>query len=223
MQLAIVGKKVGMTQVFDEKGFLIPVTVVDTSNCYVTQIKTPASDGYSAIQVAHGTCKPQNLDKARLGHYKKAEVPAQAKLSEISFEKGADLSGFKLGAKLNASMFAKGDRVDVVGTTKGKGFAGVMKRLGYKGKDATHGTSKYFRHGGSNGTNTFPGRVLKNKGMPGQTGNWQRTVQNVEVVDIKPDQNLILPRGAIPGPASGQVRIQSTVKAAHPAGRTWLL
>jgi len=220
MRLGIYGRKVGMTQIFDDNGGTVPITVIDTTGCVVTQVKTKASEGYNAIQVGFGKRKPQNVGKAAAGHFKKAGVEAKARVKEIRFEETTDLSQVKTGQVLTPSMFTKGDRVDVSGITKGYGFTGVMKRYGWSGKDATHGTSKYFRHGGSNGTNTFPGRVLKNHGMPGQWGNRLRTAQNLEVVDVRPEQNLILLRGAVPGPKQGMLLIRSTKKKKAPEGRT---
>ena len=219
MRLAIYGRKVGMTQVFDENGGTVPVTVVDTSDCYVTQVKDKQTDGYTAVQVGFGQRKPQNVDKARVGHFKKAGVPAKAWIKEFRLKDTDDVTQFKPGALLTPTMFTKGDRVDVTGLTKGKGFQGVMKRLGFHGKHATHGTSKYFRHGGSNGTNTFPGRVLKNKGMPGQLGNWSRTISNIEIFDIRESENLLLLRGAVPGAREGLVLIRTSKRAKEPEGR----
>lgn len=224
MKLGIVGKKVGMTTIFNEAGATVPITVVDTSDCYVTQVKTKDTDGYSALQVGYGFKKPQNVDKAMLGHYKKANVPARLRSKELRVEATDDLSQFKAGQKLSASMFAKGDIVDVIGTTKGKGFAGVMKRYHWHGADATHGVSKYFRHGGSNGSNTFPGRVLKNKGAPGQLGNTPRTVQKLTVVDVRPEENLIFIKGGVPGPDGGYVTIRPARKTGPaPKDRTYVL
>jgi large subunit ribosomal protein L3 len=221
MKLGIYGRKVGMTQIFDENGAIVPVTVVDASNCQITQVKTKENDGYSALQVAYGERKPQGLNKCQAGHLKKAGVPARAKISEIRFDLTDDLSQLKAGQQLSPAMFAKGDRVDVIGTSIGTGFTGVMKRFNFHGKDATHGTSKYFRHGGSNGSNTFPGRVLKNKGMPGHNGAAKSTVINIEVVDVKPEENLILLRGAIPGHDNGTVLIRTSKRAkAKPEGRS---
>lgn len=221
MRLGIYGRKVGMTQIFDENGGIVPVTVIDTSNCYVTQVKSKENDGYAAVQVGFGKRKPQNVNKSATGHFKKASVAGTARVRELRFKDDADLTQFKAGQTLSPTMFAKGDRVDVTGLTKGKGFQGVMKRLGFKGKDATHGTSKYFRHGGSNGTNTCPGKVLKNKGMPGQTGNWSRTISNLEVFDVRDKENLLLLRGAVPGAREGLLLIRSTKRAKAPEGRTW--
>jgi len=208
MKLGILGRKVGMTQIFDENGACVPITLVDTSDCIVTQVKTADKDGYSAIQVGFGYRKPQNVNKPRLGHFKKANTAPKATLRELRAEAGKEALEVKIGEPLSCGMFAKGERVDVIGVTKGKGFQGVVKRHGFHGADASHGVHEYFRHGGSAGTNTFPGRILKNKGMPGQTGNWQRTVQNVEIADVKAEENLILLRGAVPGSRGGVVLLR---------------
>ena len=210
MRLGIVGKKVGMTQVFDENGLVVPITVIDTTNCFVTQVKTKSTDGYTALQVGFGDRKPQNVTKAKIGHYKRAGVQARALSKELRLKDTDDVTQIKAGQTLSVGMFAKGDQVDVVGTTKGRGFAGVIKRWGFHGCDASHGGHKYFRHGGSNGTNTFPGKVLKNKGMPGHYGDAQRTINNLKVVDVKPEQNLLFLKGAVPGAKNGLIIIRSS-------------
>ena len=219
MKLGILGLKVGMTQFFRESGGTCPITVVQTADCVVTQVKTKQTDGYNALQVSIGARKPQNVNKAIAGHYKKCEVAPKARIQEIRLENDADLSQFKIGQKLNTAMFQKGDRVDVTGTMKGRGFAGVIKRLGFSGKNATHGTSKYFRHAGSAGTNIDPGRIMKNRGMPGHMGNCPRTVANVEIVDIQTDDSLILVKGGIPGAKNSVVLIRPAKKAAAPENR----
>ncbi len=221
MRLGIFGKKVGMTQVFDENGMVHAVTVVDTSGCHITQVKTADKEGYAAIQVGINERKPQNMSKAMSGHLKKAGVAPLMQFGEIRFDDNQDMTQFKAGQRLMASMFATGDIIDVIGVTKGRGFTGVMKRLNFHGKHATHGTSKYFRHGGSNGSNTFPGRVLKNKGMPGHYGNENVTVPNLKIIDVKGDENLILVKGAIPGPNGRVVCLRTTKRTAkRPEGRT---
>ena len=222
MRLGIIGRKVGMTQLFDVNGLTVPVTVLDTSNCYITQVKSAQTDGYSALQVGVGKRKPQNVNKPMAGHYKKGGVAAVARVQEMRLEANADMTQFKSGSALSVAMFQKGDIVDVTSTTRGKGFTGVMKRFGFSGKDATHGTSKYFRHGGSNGTNTFPGKVLKNHGMPGQAGNCQQTVQSVTIFDVRPEDNLLLVRGAVPGAKNGMVVVRTGKKVKSPEGRSWV-
>jgi len=219
MRVGIFGRKVGMTQIFDANGSAVPVTVIDTTGCSVTQVKSKDKEKYCALQVAVGERKPQNLKKPMVGHLKKAGVPAKFRLKEIRLDAAADMTPFKAGQALSVAMFSKGDRVDVAGVTKGTGFTGVMKRFGFHGKHATHGTSKYFRHGGSNGSNTFPGRVLKNKGMPGQDGSLNVTIPNIEVIEVLPEESLILLRGAVPGHKGGYVMLRSTKRAPAPAGR----
>lgn len=220
MRLGIYGRKVGMTQIFDENGAIVPITVIDTSDCQITQVKTKATDGYNALQVGYGKRKPQNLTKAQAGHFKKASAGNKAKVGEIRFDPETDLTQLRAGQALTPGMFVKGDRVDVIGTSRGRGFAGVFKRFNFHGKDATHGTSKYFRHGGSNGSNTFPGRVLKNKGMPGHSGDSRTTISNIEIVDVRPEENLLLLRGNVPGARNGTVLIRSSKRAKVPEGRT---
>ncbi len=221
MNLGIVGKKVGMTQIFDETGNTVPVTVIDTTNCFITQIKSKNTDGYTAVQVGFGDKKPQNVGKAKLGHFKKAGVQARAVTKEFRLENTDDVTQIKPGQALSVAMFEKGDHVDVTGTTRGKGFQGVMKRWGFHGCDASHGGHKYFRHGGSNGSNTFPGKVLKNKGMPGHTGDVRRTMNNMKVVDVKPEQNLLFIKGAVPGAKNGLLMIRTSNRSKkQPTGRT---
>lgn len=220
MRVGIYGRKVGMTQIFDEAGLVVPVTVIETSGCAVAQVKTKDKEGYNAVQVGFGARKLQNVNKAKVGHYKKAGVQAKAKLKEIRFPDDQDMSQFKAGEALTPGMFEKGDLIDVIGTSKGHGFTGVMKRFNFHGKHATHGTSKYFRHGGSNGSNTFPGRVLKNKGMPGHHGNTRTTVSNLKVVEVRVEENLILLKGAVPGPKDGFVLLRSSNRLKAPQGRS---
>lgn len=221
-KLAIFGKKVGMTQVFDDNGNLIPVTVIDVSGCVVTQIRTNDIDGYTAVQLGIGTRKPQNVNKARAGHFKKANTAPKAELHEIRLENGDDTTQLTLGATLAATMFQKGDRVDVKGISKGKGMQGPMKRYNFAGKDAGHGTSKYFRHVGSIGMHTYPGRVFKGKKMPGHMGSDNVTMQNILVFDVKAEDNLILLKGGVPGGKRGTIRIESAVKRPTPTDRTMI-
>lgn len=222
MKMGILGRKVGMTTIFDENGLTIPVTVIDTSNCFITQVKTKDNDGYTALQVAIGERKPQNVDKARGGHFKKASVPPKSMTKEIRLSDTDNIANLKAGQALTAAMFAKGDKVDVIGVTKGRGFQGVMRRWGFHGTDASHGGHKYYRHGGSNGSNTFPGKVLKNKGMPGRMGGEVRTIQKLQVVDVREQENLIFLRGAVPGFRSKLIMIQSASKLKAPADRSWV-
>lgn len=222
MRLGILGHKVGMTQVFGEGGRTFPVTVVETTDCAIIQIKTKESAGYNALQVAIGKRKPQNVNKAVTGHYKKAGVAPKQSLEEIRLDDDVDLTPFKPGQILSVAQFQKGDRVDVTGIMKGRGFAGVMKRLGFHGKPASHGTSKYFRHAGSAGTNIDPGRILKNRGMPGHMGNCIRTLSNAEVIDVLSDDNVLLIKGGIPGAKRSVVLIRPARKYPLPTERKFV-
>ena len=199
---AILGKKLGMTQLFDKDGQVIPVTVVQAGPCKVIQVKTKERDGYEAAQVGFDIVrKEKNVTKPLLGHFKKNNLPAYRIVREIA---GKDLT---VGDEINVSIFEKGDKLSITGTSKGKGFQGVMKRLKYKGGPDTHG-SMFNRAPGSIGASSFPSRVWKNKGLPGQMGNVKVTIKNLEVVDIKPDQNLLLLKGAVPGANGGYVFIK---------------
>jgi len=220
MALGILGRKVGMTQIFDDNGALVPVTVIDTSECMVSQVKTKDNDGYQALQVSFENRKPQNINKSTAGHFKKAGVAAKRLVKEFRMSSTEDISNFKAGQALNVGMFQKGDRVDVVGTSKGRGTAGVMKRWNFHGADATHGVSDYFRHGGSNGANTFPGRVIKNKGMPGHMGDVRTTTLNLRVLDVKESDNLLFVKGNVPGHINAWVMVRPTNRRPAPAGRT---
>lgn len=221
MSFGIVGKKIGMTQIFDDAGLAVPITVIDTAGCQITQKKTKETDGYAALQVGFGTRKQQNITKARAGLFKQAGTGPKACVREIRVNSEEHIAHLKPGETLKPTLFAKGDLVDVTGVTKGRGFQGVVKRHGYHGGDATHGVSDYFRHGGSIGTNTWPGKVLKNKGMPGHMGNVPRTVQNVEVVEVRAKENLIFLRGAVPGARNGVVLVRSAKKSPIGDKRSW--
>lgn len=210
----ILGEKVGMTQVFDERARVVPVTVIKAGPCHITQIKTPESDGYSAIQIAYGAVPERKLTKPELGHLEKAGVEPRRNLAEIRL---ADVSGYEIGQELRADLFAKGDRADVIGTSKGKGFAGVMKRHGFHGLEATHGTKRKDRHPGAIGACATPSRVFKGMKMGGHMGHRRVTVLNLEVVDADPEKGILLVRGAVPGPNGGLVMIRSSVKAAPTA------
>jgi len=222
MRMGILAIKVGMTQIFDETGAVVPVTVLDASGCYITQVKTKQKEGYNALQVGLGKRKPQNVKKVAAGHFKKAGVAATAKIKEMRLSPDDNLSHLTAGTALSVSMFAKGDRVDAIALSRGLGFQGVMKRHGYHGADASHGVHEYFRHGGSNGTNTFPGRTLKLKGMPGRMGGDKVTVPNLLVVDVREKENLIFVRGAVPGFKSNPVLLRIGKKAKNqPTDRKW--
>lgn len=220
-RIGILGKKVGMTQIFDETGARIPVTVIDTSDCVISQVKTKDHDGYTALQLAIGPMKPQNVNKVKAGHFKKAGTTAKSMTKEVRLTDTDSIAHIKAGQPVSPSLFQKGDIVDVSGVSKGKGFQGVMKRHNFHGADATHGVHEYFRHGGSIGTKTFPGRVRKNKKMPGQTGRDNVTVPNLEVVDVRENENLILIRGAVPGFENRYVLIQNAIKKKAPKDRSW--
>ena len=208
MPLGLIGKKLGMTQVFDKGGELIPVTVILAGPCTVVQKRTSETDGYSAVQLGFGEAKAQRLSKAEREHRKKA-----SKMSFVlrEFRAGAHL---EVGTEVKvADLFKEGDLVDVTGVSKGRGYQGVIKRHGFSGFPATHGTHEYFRHGGSIGNRTHPGRVFKNKRMAGQMGNERVTAQNLAVVAVRVEDNVLLVRGAVPGGKNGLLFIRPAVKA----------
>jgi large subunit ribosomal protein L3 len=202
----IVGRKVGMTQVFDDAGEVSPVTIIEAGPCYVTQIKTKPKDGYEAIQMGFGEAK--RLNKPRRGHLPKG-VPDVRYLREIKVD---DISAFEIGQKIDAGIFSIGELVDVTGISKGKGFAGAMKRHGFGGGPATHGQSDRARAPGSIGSTSTPGRVFKGMRMAGHMGSQRTTVQNVKVVLVDPERNLLAVKGAVPGGKGGLVTIRSAVK-----------
>ena len=208
MQKGLIGKKIGMTQLFDENGKVIPVTVVEAGPCTVVQKKTIENDGYEAIQVGFGDIKVQRVNKPMAGHFKKADVAPKKVLKEFRLENTADVN---VGDILKADIFAVGDRVDVVGTSKGKGTAGVIKRWNFSRLKETHGTGPVHRHGGSLGV-IDPARIFKGKKMAGHLGTEKVTVQNLDVVKVDVENNLIAIKGAIPGPKNGIVVIADTVK-----------
>ena len=212
MSLGLVGRKVGMTRIFADDGTAIPVTVLDVSNNRITQIKTPDTDGYSAVQVAYGTRRASRVAKAQAGHYAKAGVEAGSVLNEFTTtpEKLAEL---KVGSTLSVEMFAVGQKVDVSGTTLGKGFSGVIKRHHFRSNRASHGNSKSHNVPGSIGMAQDPGRVFPGKRMAGQLGNVNRTAQLLEVARIDPSRQLILVKGAVPGAKNGTVVVRPSAKA----------
>jgi large subunit ribosomal protein L3 len=211
MSVGLVGRKLGMSRVFAEDGQSIPVTVVAADPNKITQIKTQATDGYVAIQVAAGTKRASRLDKATAGHLAKANVETAAKLIEFRLE-DAELAQFNLGDSITVENFQPGQFVDVTGISKGKGFAGTVKRHNFRTQDMTHGNSRSHRVPGSIGQNQSPGRVFKGKKMSGQMGNKQCTVQSQTIVQIDVERNLLLIRGAIPGAPGGFVVIKPSVK-----------
>ena len=210
MQKAIIGKKIGMTQIFDEKGRVVPVTVVEAGPCVVTQKKTVENDGYEAIQVGFGDQKPQRVSKPLMGHFNKGNVAPKKVLKEFRLD---DCSAYNVGDLIKADVFANGDKIDVTGTSKGKGYAGVIKRWSFHRLKETHGTGPVARHGGSNGAISDPSRVWKGKKMAGHLGAEKVTVQNLIVVKVDAENNLIAVKGAIPGPNGGTVVLRDSVKA----------
>jgi len=210
MVTGLIGKKVGMTQLFAADGTVSPATVLKAGPCVVAQVKIASSDGYEAVQLGLVESKPSKENKPSAGHFKKAGVPATRVRREVKVKEGGDPA--KAGDIVNVSIFANGDRVDVVGTSRGKGFQGVVKRHHFKGQSTvSHGCHEYERHGGAVSSGTFPGRVLKNKRMPGQYGDERVTTRNLRVARIDAERNLIFLRGAVPGHRNGLVRIRSAV------------
>lgn len=211
MALGLIGKKLGMTQVYTAAGELVPVTVIEAGPCTVVQTKTAVTDGYAAVQLGYGEQKLQRVGKAYAGHCGRAGKGVFRVLREFRVEDGGDVlaPGQEVGV---GTVFSKGDRIDVTGTSKGRGYAGVVKRHSFGGFPASHGTHEYFRHGGSIGNRSFPGRVFKGKRMAGHYGAERVTTQNLEIVDVRPEQNLLLVRGAIPGSRGGTVLLQPSVK-----------
>lgn len=212
MALGLIGKKLGMTQVYTAAGELVPVTVIEAGPCTVVQAKSAATDGYAAVQIGYGSKKPQRATKATREHCIKAGKGVFQFLREFRLEEGA--AALAAGDELTVeSMFKQGDKVDVTGISKGRGFTGVVKRHHFAGFPASHGTHEYFRHGGSIGNRSFPGRVFKNKRMAGQHGDDRVTTQNIEVVAVRPAEHLLLVRGAVPGSRGGIVILRPAVKA----------
>jgi large subunit ribosomal protein L3 len=211
---AIVGEKVGMTQVWDDANRVVPVTVLRVAPCRVVQVKTPERDGYAALQVTFGTKKASRLNKPEAGHFGAAGVEPGARLVELRLD---DVSGYEVGQELNAEVLAGGDLVDVTAVSKGKGTAGVMKRHGFKGLGASHGAHRVHRAPGAIGACATPSRVFKGTRMAGRTGAQKVTTLNLEVVQADAERDLVLVRGSVPGPKGGLVLIRDAVKA--PAGK----
>ena len=210
MQKAIIGKKIGMTQIFDEKGKVIPVTVVEAGPCVVSQKKTVENDGYASVQIGFGDLKAHKVNKPMAGHCAKGNVAPKRTLREFRFD---DTDAYNVGDIIKADVFAAGDKVDVSGTSKGKGYAGVIKRWNFQRLKETHGSGPVARHGGSNGACSSPSRVWKGLKMAGHLGAEKVTVQNLQVVKVDAENNLIAIKGAIPGPNGGTVVIRDSVKA----------
>ena len=206
----LIGRKVGMTQFYNAEGNLIPVTVVETGPCVVVQKKQTSTDGYDALQVGFGGKKAQRVNKAAQGHMAKAGKGAFEILKEFRVK---DVGSYELGQEIKAAdLFKVGDRIDVSGISKGHGFAGVIKRWSFGGFPGSHGTHEYFRHGGSIGNRSYPGRVRKGKKMAGHWGNEKVSTQNLEIVDIRADENLLLVRGAVPGAKRAVVILRPATK-----------
>ena len=209
MKKAIIGKKVGMTQIFDESGKVIPVTVVEAGPCVVTQKKTVETDGYTAVQLGFEDVKEAKLTKPEAGHLKKAGVEAKKHLKEFKLEKAAEMN---VGDVVKADTFAAGDWIDVTGISKGHGYQGVIKRHGAHRTDMTHGGGPVHRHAGSMGASSHQSRIFPGKIGAGQMGNEQVTIENLEIVKVDAELNMIVIRGAVPGPKGGLVYIRNTVK-----------
>jgi large subunit ribosomal protein L3 len=207
----ILGEKLGMTQVWDDANRVVPVTVVKAGPCVVTQVRTPEVDGYEAVQIAYGAIDPRKVTKPQSGHFAKAGVTPRRHLVEI---RTADAASYELGQELSAELFEAGQRVDVVGTTKGKGFAGVMKRHGFAGVSASHGAHRNHRKPGSIGACATPGRVFKGVRMAGRMGGVRQTTQGLTVHAVDAEQGLILIKGAVPGPRGGLVFVRTAAKGA---------
>jgi len=212
MTMGLVGRKCGMTRVFTDEGVSIPVTVIDAQPNRITQVKTVDKDGYRALQVTAGSRKASRVSKPAAGHFAAAKVEAGDLITEFRID-DTDDSEYETGAELRVDLFAEGQKVDVVGTSIGKGFAGVIKRHNFHMQDATHGNSLAHRAPGSIGQNQTPGRVFKGKKMSGHMGNVQRTIQNLEVVRVDTERNLLLIKGAVPGSKGGSVIVRPAVKA----------
>ncbi len=212
MAIELLCRKIGMTQVFSEAGECIPVTVLDAGSNRVVQKKTPERDGYSAIQLGFGERALRHTTKPMQGHFEKAGVGPQRVLRE-SRVAPEELEQYEVGQEIGVDIFEAGQRVDVCGVSKGRGTAGVVKRHGFAIKRQTHGTHEFFRHGGSIGAGSFPGRVIKGLRMPGRLGNARSTTLNVEVVRVDPERRLLFVRGGVPGHDDGVVRVRSSVRA----------
>ncbi len=210
MKKAIIGKKLGMTQIFDENGNVIPVTVIEAGPCVVSQIKTNEKDGYEAVQLGFMDIAERKLTKAEAGHFKKAGVSMKKHLKEFRLD---DISGYNIGDTVTADIFAAGEKVDITGMTKGHGYTGVIKRWNQHTLMKTHGVGPIHREVGSMGANSTPSRVFKNKHMAGQYGNEQVTVLNLAVAKIDAEKNIIAVKGAVPGTKGGIVFIRNAVKA----------
>jgi large subunit ribosomal protein L3 len=211
---AIVGEKIGMTQVWGDDNRVIPVTVLRVTPARIVQVKTSERDGYSALQVTYGSKNPRKLSKPEAGHFAKAGVEPGSNLVELRLD---DVDGFAVGQEIAADTLAKGEKVDVTAVSRGKGWTGAMKRHNFNGQGASHGNHKMHRSPGSVGSCSFPGRVFKGTKMAGRVGGEQVTTLNLEVVEADPERNLVLVKGAVPGPRGGVVIVRNAVKGGQPA------
>ena len=210
MKKGIIGKKLGMTQIFTEDGKMIPVTVIEAGPCVITQIRTEDRDGYSAVQLGYEDIAEHRLSKPEAGHFKKTDLPLKKHLTEFRLE---DISGMNLGDIVKADLFDEGEFVDVSGTSKGKGYSGVIKRWGASRGRMSHGGGPVHRGIGSMGANSDPSRVMKGKKMAGQLGSERVTIANLEVVKVDAEKNLLVIKGAVPGPKGGIVFVKNTTKS----------
>ncbi len=208
MEKAIIGKKIGMTQIFNEKGLVIPVTVIEAGPCVIAQVKTVENDGYNAIQLGYGDVKENRINRPEKGHFTKTKVTPKKHLREFRVENVADVT---VGSEVKVDVFADGDKIDVQGTSKGKGFQGVIKRHGQSRGPMGHG-SMYHRRPGSMGSTSTPGRVFKGKKLPGHMGVQTVTIQNLDIVKVDIDKNVLLVKGSVPGPKGAILKIRKTVK-----------
>ena len=209
MKKGIIGKKVGMTQIFDEKGNVIPVTAIETEGNIVAQIKTVETDGYQSIQLGYGDVKDKHINKPEAGHFAKAKLPNKKHLREFRLD---SVENYKVGDEVKVDIFETGEKVDIQGTSKAKGFQGVIKRHGQHRGPMGHG-SMYHRRPGSMGATSTPGRVFKGKKLPGHMGKVTVTIQNLEIVKVDTDKNVLLVKGSVPGPKGAILKVKSTVKA----------
>ena len=209
MKKGLIGRKIGMTQIFDEKGNVIPVTVIEAGPCVVAQVKTVETDGYNAIQLGFGEVKDKHINKPEAGHFAKTKLANKKHLREFRLE---DITSYKVGDEVKLDIFEAGERIDVQGTSKGKGFQGVIKRHGQHRGPMGHG-SMYHRRPGSMGSTSTPGRVFKGKKLPGHMGKVTVTIQNLDVVRVDTDKNVLLVKGSVPGPKGAILKVKSTVKA----------
>ena len=209
MKKGIIGKKVGMTQIFDEKGNVIPVTAIETEGNIVAQIKTVETDGYQSVQLGYGDVKDKHINKPEAGHFAKAKLPNKKHLREFRLD---SVENYKVGDEVKVDIFEAGEKVDIQGTSKGKGFQGVIKRHGQHRGQMGHG-SMYHRRPGSMGATSTPGRVFKGKKLPGHMGKVTVTIQNLEIVKVDTDKNVLLVKGSVPGPKGAILKVKSTVKA----------